>query len=251
MRSTGRMMSAVLKPQHYVSIARSHIYPQWRGFFVDRYVFGRGGYPYTCRVRTPTGEVALELYQHEDCFTVQEIFGLECYRADRDAAVVVDFGANIGISAAYFLSRNAGAQVYCYEPLPTNIERLRRNLRPFAGRWQLVEAAVAGEAGTISFHVEPTGRYSGIECQDGQLSQFPCVSAASVLSEIIERHGRIDMLKIDIEGAETLFMSTLPAQVLGKIRRIYIEGQHRFDLPGFEFSTTVSGVHRYSAAPRR
>jgi FkbM family methyltransferase len=250
MRSISRNVAAVLKPQHYVSLARSHIYTQWRDFFIDRYVLGKGEYPYACRIRTPLGPVELTLYQHEDCFTVQEIFGLECYKAVR-ARVVVDFGANIGVSAAYFLTRNADAQVYCFEPLPQNIGRLRQNLAPFAGRWHLTEAAVARESGSISFHVEPTGRYSGIECSEGELCQFPCVSAEQALEEIISRHGRIDVLKIDIEGAEALFMSSLPERVLSKIDRIYIEGRDKFALPGFRFSVTVSGVHCYSAVAAR
>ncbi|MBM0106167.1 FkbM family methyltransferase [Steroidobacter sp. S1-65] len=250
MRSITRILGAVTKPQHYVSLANSHIYGDWREFFVKRYVLGRGDYPYSCRIRTPTGPVALTLYQHEDCFTVQEIFGLECYRAD-DARVVVDFGANIGVSAAYFLTRRADARVYCFEPLATNIERFRRNLAAFDGRWTLTEAAVAADAGTISFHVEPTGRYSGVECQDGELRQFPCVSAEAVLSDVIDRHGTIDLLKIDIEGAEALFMRALSPRVLANIRRIYIEGQQTFALQGFQLSLTVSGVHCYSAASSR
>src|SRR4029453_346892 len=136
MRSIGRSLSAVLKPQHYVSLAHSYIYPQWSDFFLNRYVMGRGEYPYVCRVRTPLGPVELTLYQHEDCFTIQEIFGLECYKAN-DAEVVVDFGANIGVSAAYFLTRNKNAHVYGFEPLPQNIQRLRRNLAPFQGRCTL------------------------------------------------------------------------------------------------------------------
>src|SRR5690606_9112251 len=111
--------------QHYASLVNSHIYLDWREFFVQRYVLGRGTYPFLCRVRTPMGIVAMTLHCPEDCFTVNEIFALHCYHADAQR-VFVDFGANIGISAAYFLSRNPQAYVYCFEPLPENVEKLKQ-----------------------------------------------------------------------------------------------------------------------------
>ena len=45
--------------------------------------------------------------------------------------MAVDFGSNIGISALYFLTRNPSVQVYLFEPVPSNIERLRENLKGY------------------------------------------------------------------------------------------------------------------------
>ena len=235
-----------MRPQHYLSVAGSFIYPEWREFFVRRYVFGKGPYPYVCRVRTPTGTTSLTLYCPEDCYTVQEIFGLHCYRAKHEL-VFVDFGANIGVSAAYFLSRNRDAFVYCFEPLPENVERLRRNLAPFEGRYRIEEVAVADYDGEIEFRVERTGRYSGIENQQGDLRRFPCVDANRVLTSILRTHGRIDLLKVDVEGAETLFLPRLEPQVLEKLTVVCVEGRDVLTSPRFRRSKSVSGVLRYTA----
>lgn len=248
-RQLTRVLKAAFRPQHYVSLCGSHVYVDWREFFVRRYVLQRGAYPYACRVRTPIGTVAVTLHCPEDAFTVQEIFGLHCYRADQQR-ICVDFGANIGVSAAYFLSRNRASFVYCFEPLEENVRKLETNLAPFAGRFSLCAVAIADFDGEIRFRVEPTGRYSGIDNEIGQWRVVPCVSAERVLREIIRAHGRIDLLKVDVEGAERLFMPKLSDEVLDSIQVICIEGAHVLRSPKFSRSTSISGVLRYTRAAR-
>ena len=70
-----------------------------------RYLGGSGDYPYRCRIRTPLGVVATALYSRDDMLTVNEVFCRQDYRAGTDLRVAVDLGANIGISALYFLTR--------------------------------------------------------------------------------------------------------------------------------------------------
>jgi len=137
--------------------------------------------------------------------------------------VVVDFGSNIGISAAYFLTRNREAFVYCHEPLAQNVERLRANLRAFEGRFALNELAVATEDGTVEFGWEPTGRYGGIGRAGLQTITVPARDSNSVLAEIIDRHGRIDLLKIDIEGLEYALTARIPPEIARNIGRIAAE----------------------------
>ncbi len=127
-----------------------------------RYYFKRGRYPYTIGLRTRIGVTDLELYSREDLVTIYEVFFRKDYRLPRDARLVVDFGSNIGISAAYFLTRNGRLKVHAYEPVPANISRAKRNLGPFADRVEFVECALGTEAGRVSFGVETSGRYGAI-----------------------------------------------------------------------------------------
>jgi FkbM family methyltransferase len=249
-RELGRILGAAFRPQHYLSVWNSSIYLDWSDFFVRRYVLGRGDYPCVCRIRTPSGAVSLTLYCPEDCYTVQEVFGLHCYRAKHER-VFVDFGANIGVSAAYFLSRNPEAFVYCFEPLPENVERLRRNLAPYDGRYKIEEVAVADYDGEIEFRVERTGRYSGIENRTGDLRRFPCVNANRVLTSILRAHGQIDLLKVDVEGAETMFLPSLEPEVLEKVTVLCVEGKDVLVSPRFSRSRSVSGVLRYTSRPKQ
>jgi FkbM family methyltransferase len=244
-RSIGRILRAPFRATHYHSLLGSKVYAHWRESFLSRYVMGRGLYPAKCHLHSPIGDICLTLYSHDDSFTVQEIFGLQCYRASTET-VIADFGSNIGVSAAYFLSRNPSAFVYCFEPLPVNADRLCENLHGFRERFLLTRSAITDQDGSVAFRVEPTGRYSGIDNKHGTLQTFPSVSANRVLEDIISKHGRIDILKIDVEGAERIFFPTLQAEVLSRIGTIYIEGGDRFQPAGFQVDH-VHGADRYRA----
>ena len=111
-----------------------------------RYVDSRGDYPWTLVVRTPVGRVPLTLTHPHDVRTVNEVFFRRDYGTGRPA-VVVDIGANIGISAAYFLSRSPDSRVYCWEPVPQNLAALERNTARFGRRVVVSPNAVAPVAG--------------------------------------------------------------------------------------------------------
>lgn len=194
--------------------------------------------------KTPVGQIMVTLHQREDCFTLHEVFGLECYFSEADSNIV-DLGSNIGISALYFLSRNESCKVFCYEPLPENIVKLRANLKCFSGRYSLSEVAVSAFTGRINLNVEPTGRYSGIDCSWGEAMSFNSVSAHDVLDEIIDAHGRIDLLKVDIEGAEKYFISELSARTLKNIELIYIESDNDVQIATYTKTLTLGGVQRF------
>ena len=67
---------SVFEPQHYRALAGMvRLYPAFP-VVAKRYFIG-GSYPYTCRIRTPTGTVAPIVYSHHDIFTVHEVFGRE------------------------------------------------------------------------------------------------------------------------------------------------------------------------------
>ena len=133
-RSRSRVLAAPFQRRHYRALRNmALVYPRFPQNLA-RYVFERGWYPYTCAVRTPLGVQRPVLYSHHDLLTLNEVFCREDYRAPRDVRVVVDLGANIGLSALYFLTRNPAVRCHLCEPNPTNVERMRRNLAPFARR---------------------------------------------------------------------------------------------------------------------
>ena len=190
---------------------------------LNRYLRNSGAYPSRFHIRTPTGPVSVTAYVPDDLLTINEIFFRGDYGDDRSATVVVDFGSNIGISALYFLSRNPDAFVYCHEPLPQNIGRLRTQLRGFEDRYELREVAVAPEDGTVEFGWEPTGRYGGIGRTELAVTTVPARDSTAVLAEVIEQHGRIDLLKIDIERLEYELTARIPEDLARHIRRIVVE----------------------------
>jgi FkbM family methyltransferase len=187
-------------------------------------------------VKSPLGTLALTVYSYYDVQTVNEIFCRDDYYASREE-VFVDFGANIGIAAAYFLSRNPRSIAYLFEPVPFNLERLRANLAPFEGRYMLEDAAVCDHTGTVQFNWEHTGRYGGIGVPHGNRTEVRSVDSNEALERIATRHGAIDVLKIDVEGLEPALIQRLPPDLAMRIRQIYAEC--RFDTPPLQTHTYV------------
>jgi FkbM family methyltransferase len=193
-----------------------------------RFLTAGGEYPYTCRVRTPSGIATPNLYSSHDMLTVNEIFCREDYRCGRELRVAVDVGSNIGISALYFLTRNSSARVYAFEPDPRNAERLRANLSAYADRYELEEVALGSSDGTARFARDPYGRYGTLEYSEDSWfePEFIDVQVRSfntVLREILEREERIDILKVDTEGLEQELVGGIDDELLGAIRAIAYE----------------------------
>jgi FkbM family methyltransferase len=192
--------------------------------FLGLYLGLAKSYPAQVALRTPIGPLELTVHSQHDTQTINEIFFRDDYPAGAEDKVVVDFGSNIGISGAWFLTRAADVRVYLHEPLPQNIERLKRNLARFRDRFTLTEAAVGLEAGTVRFGWEDSGRYGGIERDTGRFIEVPCVDSNAALTAVLEKHGHIDILKVDTETLEQQIVQRIPPQMAASIRRMIVEG---------------------------
>ena len=83
--------------------------------------------------------------------------------------------------------------------------------------------AVAAASGTVAFTVEPFGRYGGIGVVGEEHIVVSCRTIADVLDEVLEREDRIDMLKIDTEGAELETVTAIRGDQLARVDTICFE----------------------------
>jgi FkbM family methyltransferase len=122
----------------------------------------------------------------------------------RRGHTVVDVGANIGYNTLH-AARLAGARgrVVAVEPTPDNLEVLRRNVAAAGLANVVVEGVAAGRvAGTREFFVR--GARSAVNSLFAQ-SCYAAVTdvlrvAVKPLDDLVD--GRVDVVKIDVEGAE-------------------------------------------------
>lgn len=227
-RPLGRLLQAPLNTDNYRAFWNMiRVSPNFIDTF-RRYVFAQGTYPYKIRLRTPIGEITPTLYSHEDMLTANEVFCREDYRSDSKVQVVVDIGANIGLSVLYFLTRNPTVKCYVYEPVSENLQRLSANLQGFADRVEIVPAALGDREELRSFGAEPSGRYGGF--QDFKFSDFqgdvitvPCRCVDKELDRILSKEERINLIKIDVEGAEFEVLSAIRPDQLARIDTIIWE----------------------------
>lgn len=121
--------------------------------------------------------------------------------------VVLDLGANIGYYTLIFASRVGPAgHVYAFEPDPENAELLRRNVKLNGYRnVTTVEAAVSDEQQTLTLYLSDESKAHRIYDAGG--GRGTATVEAVRLDDWFAQHAdapRVDIVKMDIEGAEGL-----------------------------------------------
>lgn len=149
--------------------------------------------------------------------------------------LIVDAGANIGCATRYFRDRFPGATILALEPDPANYEVLVKNCPP-------ADRLVCMNKGLWPVRAQLNLDYGiGAECAVRTTPLNPAVevgpSASPVcetvtMHDIISSYGKVDILKIDIEGAEAeLFSPRHDLSWLLDVSAIAIELHDRYE-PG-------------------
>jgi FkbM family methyltransferase len=141
---------------------------------------------------------------HSAAHTFYEIFLEDHYprRLLRNAAVVVDVGANIGLFSYYSRLHASGARIFAFEADPATFALLSANVRGL--RVDCWQCAVASFDGEIEFFSSPVSGWSSLYPVMGA-AEGQMVKVSTVLLSRFLKHadiGCIDFLKVDVEGAE-------------------------------------------------
>lgn len=149
----------------------------------------------------------------------------------RDGAVVVDAGANIGSFGVFVhgLNRNRAYRLYAFEPCAANRELAERNFRRNGlSDYRLLPQALSGTNGTA--YLDVSGAFDGHKLSD---STEGMEVETLTLSRFCrnERIDRIDLLKMDVEGAEFDIVGTdgafIGAHVGVLMMEYHLSGQRR------------------------
>lgn len=118
-----------------------------------------------------------------------------------EATTILDAGSNVGMTVAAFLDRFPQARILAVEPDPENIAAFRENIAN--ARVLLVEGGLWDTDGTLNIANPESASWSR-QVEEASTSR-PGTIAAFTLDTLAARAGvdRFDILKIDIEGAET------------------------------------------------
>lgn len=210
-------------------------------------VFSKGIYPRIVPLRTPTGTCNAQLYSPADLSTLNLIFCRQDYYAPENTRIVVDIGANIGLSALYWLTRNNESTVYCYEPAPVSHERMLRNLNRYEGRVVAHRVAVSNFAGVARLGLEESGVYSSLDLQTDNSVECQVVHVNDVLEGVLKTHGVVDVLKIDSEGHELRTIEAIDRTFWKHIRCVNTDCQGASHMIPREFRhSRVSSAERFS-----
>jgi FkbM family methyltransferase len=149
---------------------------------------------------------------------------------DHDS-VIYSFGVGEDISFDLALIERYGVTVHAFDPTPRSIAWVREQ-RPPAG-FRLHEYGLAAYDGVATFHPPANPdhiSHSMLDRAGGSAPiEVPVRRLATAMAEL--GHDRIDLLKMDIEGAEYTVLEDIAGLPIGQI---LVEFHHRFKDVGVE-----------------
>lgn len=175
----------------------------------------------------PPGKIrSHKLFDHELYFYsapellhgLKEIFVEHIYRQTLpENAYILDCGANIGMSVIYMKKLFPDAEIVAFEPDEVNFDLLSKNVNSFNySKVSLRKEAVWNESTTLLFSNESS---MGSKVETSGAGNTIKVAAVR-LKDFIDR--RVDFLKIDIEGAESVVLVDI-AESLHFVKNMFLE----------------------------
>lgn len=183
-------------------------------------------------------------YAEEDPFAA-----LNRLLADVPEPIIFDVGAHRGSTSTMFRSIFPAAMIYAFEPFPESFERLKAEL-PRDPRTHLFNFGLSDRDGPCSFHANANSATNSLLATDasgartwgaGLLDTARVIEAQFKMLDTVMRElglPRIDILKMDVQGAEHLVISGGAGACQQRlIRLVYAEvitqptytGQRRLD----------------------
>ena len=166
--------------------------------------------------------------QYRDIFVRKEY----AFESDVSSPMILDCGGNIGMSAIWFKQRYPKSSVVVYEADPLLSSLMAKNVSAAGCGDVLVHnKAVWTSDGMVGF--DSTGNDSGHISTNGSIF-IPSIDLASHIPE------RVDLLKMDIEGAEFAVIDRLCGHgAINRIRRMVVE----FHVRRAEFGSFMSTMN--------
>lgn len=150
-------------------------------------------------------------------FIYNEVFEKQIYKftTNNPEPLIIDAGANIGLSVLYFKRLFPNAKIIAFEPDDNIYNFLQKNINSFELKnVELIKKALWKEITELSFFSEGA---DGGRIDDNN-------SNTKIQTDLLSNYlkTRIDFLKIDIEGAELIVMEECK-HLLQNVDRMFIE----------------------------
>jgi len=200
----------------------------------NEFQFGVPGIPHPVWIRPRTSDIDV----------LDQVFVGEAYDLPFTipAQLILDVGANVGYASIYFAKRYPNARIVAVEPEPSNFRALAKNTKPYPNVITM-EAAIWPKAAKLN--VNNSGPAWTCQVTTEATAGMPSVNGITIDDVLAQCAGRaaVDLLKIDIEGAEKELFSAPCDSWLERTRIIVIELHDRM-VPGCQHALELA-TRRY------
>jgi len=154
--------------------------------------------PHPVRLRTRTSD--LRVYD--------EVITNRQYECDlqNEPEIIIDAGANIGLASIYFAIRFPDAHIVAIEPEKENFRLLQENTKSYKNI-RPIQAALWPRETRVDVRDRCLDLW-GFQTEENSLGTIPAIT----VSKLLRQHSipRVDILKMDIEGAEYEVFAGVP-----------------------------------------
>jgi len=140
-----------------------------------------------------------------------------------DPKVILDIGGNIGVASIFFARLFPDAKIHTFEPVPANLELLRKNVETLKNVTVHPVALGKADASTQIFWSEEDANLGGFSLYGNNANVGKSITIdVRRSSTYLAQHGitAADLIKIDTEGAEFDILTSLDDTMLGKAKWI-------------------------------
>jgi FkbM family methyltransferase len=181
--------------------------------------------------------------------TFKEIFIDRSYDIALNNAqpLIIDCGSNIGMSITFFKKRYPGARIIGFEPDPVTFRCLANNVSRNFLNVTVHNLALSDRAGTLTFSGAKDKDNSTISTSFKELLGDLPASSIEVRSDRLSEYinETVDLLKLDVEGAEELVLGDLGSTgKLALIKRMIIEHHALPNNPEHHLPTFLQTLER-------
>jgi FkbM family methyltransferase len=156
------------------------------------------------QVRIPSYPTPFEIRRNESDYSVFSTIFLDRELDEFipvDPKLIIDGGANVGYSTAYYANRYPQAKIIAIEPSSENCRRIKQHCEAFQNV-TVVEGGLWSQSGFL--HImnpeDPAWAYRCELVERPGNDTFPAFTMEQVIASSGE--ARCDLLKLDVEGAE-------------------------------------------------
>jgi FkbM family methyltransferase len=168
-------------------------------------------------------------------YIIKEIFEENIYQIENNnlstkCPIIIDCGANVGFSVAYFKSILPNCTIYAFEPDPETFKLLEKNVTNCNfEKVNIINQGLGGTKKNASFYTSVNSEYMApvMSFAKNEYAQKGIEINYISLGDFLGTFDRVDLCKIDIEGSESIVIEDLIAKkVLNKVSTFIIEYHH-------------------------
>ena len=165
-----------------------------------------------------------------DIKLLTEIFFLEVYRIDDklNPKLIVDAGANKGLVSVYYNLFWPDCEINCFEPNPELIPILKKNLQINNVKFKVYNYAISNKDGYEYFNIHSNHQFSSLS------EKITEHKVKTINIESFFDNKRIDILKLDVEGAEERIINSIKKFnidcIIGEIHHDMIDENQLIDM---------------------